>query len=57
MNATEIRVGGSYNHAIHGNCIVTLKNKNGFWIQVWGGPSGDKVYTFKGISASELKGK
>jgi hypothetical protein len=52
--ATEIRIGGSYTHKLHGRCIVIRKNRNGYWIQTWGGPSGDKVYTFKGIAAEDL---
>jgi hypothetical protein len=51
---TEIKVGGSYKHTVHGNCIVIYQNRGGYWIQVWGGPCGDKKYTFKGIKATDL---
>jgi hypothetical protein len=57
MNATEkeIQIGGSYVHTLFGNCIVLYRNSRGYWIQCWGGPSGDKLYTHKGIKASDLK--
>lgn len=55
----EVRIGGSYRHegkyVSHGNCIVIGENRLGFKIQVWGGPNGDKVYTFSGIKHAELK--
>jgi hypothetical protein len=54
---TQITIGGSYTHTLHGNCIVLNQNKNGYWIQVWGGPCGDKLYTFKGIRAEDLKSR
>lgn len=54
MTATEIRIGGCYTHKLHGRCVVTYKNRGGYWIQVWGGISGDKVYTFKGVKEEDL---
>ena len=54
MVATEIKIGGSYSHRVHGRCVVLCKNRRGYHIQVWGGISGDKLYIFKGISADDL---
>lgn len=52
--ATEIRIGGCYAHKTHGSCVVTHHNSRGYWIQVWGGTCGDKLYTFKGIAGDDL---
>ncbi len=54
MKASEIVIGQTYRHAVHGNCVVVYGNSRGFWIQVWGGISGDKLYTFKGVKPEEL---
>ena len=42
MNATntEIKVGGTYRHKLHGSCVVVRINREGCWIQVWGGING-----------------
>lgn len=54
MQANEVQIGRVYNHAGFGQCTVVLRNRRGFWIQVWGGPDGDKLYTFKEINAADL---
>ena len=54
MNAAGIKIGWRYSHKTHGQCVVTHRNRAGFWIQVWGGISGDKLYTFKGIDGADL---
>jgi len=40
-----------------GPCVVTHHNRRGYWISVWGGPCGDKLYTFKGIDAGDLRSR
>lgn len=54
MTMQEIRIGKCYQHTLHGSCVVTFHNRNGYWIQCWGGINGDKLYTFKGIRAEDL---
>lgn len=57
MKPEEVQIGRCYNHKGFGHCIVTHKNRNGFWVLCWGGPAGDKAYTFKGITAADLSPK
>lgn len=57
MKPEEVQVGRCYNHTLFGHCIVTHKNKNGFWVSTWGGPTGDKHYTMKGVKAADLSPK
>lgn len=52
--APTITIGRCYVHKLHGECVVVLKNRNGYWIQVWDGRSGDRLHTFKGIRAADL---
>jgi hypothetical protein len=54
MQAEQVEAGRCYNLSGYGHCIVTRKNRNGFWVIVWGGPAGDKQYTVKGVKASDL---
>jgi hypothetical protein len=52
---TDSLIGRTATHKLHGRCVVLYKNRNGYWISVWGGPRGDKLYTFKGIKAEDLE--
>lgn len=55
MKPDDVKIGYSYVHAVFGPCVVTLRTRKGFWVECWGGPCGDKLYVFKGVSASELR--
>jgi len=57
MRPEQIQVGRCYELKGYGHCVVTHKNKNGFWVIVWGGPAGDKQYTVKGVKAADLTTK
>lgn len=54
MEAKDIKIGRTYIHRLHGQCVVLRKNRLGYWIDCWGGINGDKLYTFKGIQAKDL---
>lgn len=50
----EIRIGSCYTHTVYGPCVVTHKTLKGYWVEIWGGPNMDQLYTFKGVSATDL---
>ena len=57
MKPEEVQVGRCYDHKGFGHVIVCRRTRNGFWVLTWGGPGGDKQYTFKGINAADLTPK
>ena len=57
MNEEQVKLGRCYDLKGYGHCIVTRRNRNGFWVVVWGGPAGDKQSTIKGVRAADLTEK
>ena len=58
MCVEEVKTGAYLIHKYLGGCTVLKVFKSGaVWIQVWGGPNGDKLITFRGQRVEDLSKK
>lgn len=56
MTATALKIGDAVTHRTLGPCVIVrlFPRSGAAWIEVWGGPSGDKRMLFRGQRIEDL---